>query len=752
MKEVELDNNNIAYDNMTKEEKVNYILENHKKPFSSKEIQRLGSGLQAVEAMFPEFGEEIMILTYRAQNDFLRTYPKGAAGKYEMGFIPFSDEHESMYFNDPETRKKIAEFIVDIGSLIKKMKDTYSSPLHKGYSEEKLRHLNLYEKRVKLAETDDAEIAVESDSMFSALGTSYVSMPTSRFKDEKTGEYKEDKEKYKELLEKYPFVNQAEDRMSFITEKYIPYIKNADKGEISDKEAIAFKKEYQDFLNRQKKYFEKIRSIKEDDKLLTENEVTKTSGFNGAIRRDWQYDRFGDNVMTQVETDTKILNQGWGVRDIPFIKQYQMMKKLLKDASEKNTGSYDAVDRRKATEILNKYKTTFDKIEKTYISTPEIRTKLLNEMKNPVKEMDKWTNRYMTHTKLAMHTSTSPLCHSSFLGKFYEETVKRPVIEAEIGNSSANKMVRTVNGLVDALKKVEISKFSLPSGEFGLVKDDLLALQKYANTEFRDIKATNPDAVTAEQLQHFEEFKKKAVKVMGKVEKYLEHKEEQFDQSNGARKTEEKRQKREQPRIKTTIKIFDVLSDMVEQIDEHKKKYEANKKDPFEAEKNAARERCENRLAQDAKNLQNADNQKDYMKAVISILIDYQLSKPSSFKQKKGETQEAYENRIKAAGRHEYSNNDLKTIIQSYENPEITAIYNEEVKKFVKNENGEKSLKPGETMASAEDLKKRFDEKIKARAKKIDVNKETEKQQRDTRINRYKEKLVNQQNQYKVSI
>ncbi len=163
-------------------------------------------------------------------------------------------------------------------------------------------------------------------------------------------------------------------------------------------------------------------------------------------------------------------------------------------------------------------------------------------------------------------------------------------MDSEIGNNAVNKLSKNVNQLVEELKKVEISRLRKPSPQFGIIKDNLLELQRYANNDFKKIRELGPEKINDEMRKHFEEYKKKAGEVLRSVEGYLDYKSVQFDQ-DANRKTDAAKQKREQPRIRTALHIYDTLTYMIEKIDKHQMKYAPKKEeDILEIKTNAEKD------------------------------------------------------------------------------------------------------------------------------------------------------------------
>jgi hypothetical protein len=109
-----------------------------------------------------------------------------------------------------------------------------------------------------------------------------------------------------------------------------------------------------------------------------------------------------------------------------------------------------------------------------------------------------------------------------------------------------------VNGWFDKLKSVDYNMLGKGSEEFRNVMESMAELKKYTDERF---KANSKGTIDLNTMLDYHE---KEMDVINKMEAYLDHKEEQME-ADPNRKNDPGKQKREQPRIKTTLGLLDEM-------------------------------------------------------------------------------------------------------------------------------------------------------------------------------------------------
>jgi hypothetical protein len=257
MKEVDInlndDVNEINTDsNMSREERIDSIVENHKLPFAEDSIKAISGMLFTISNMYPEYEQDIKKIYGDIQLNCMMNIPETVGKPVEGGEKELSLMHKAFpgdaekiefRFSGPKSKRIIAGHLVDIEDLIKKIKNTYSDKNKENYGTTKLEQLNMIEKLVKFTKTDDCQRATATTPLFTQKNiASYTTMPTSFYLDNKNSTnnkkvFIEDNARYDKMMKDYPFFLQAKEANDFIIDKYAPYNRKAEKNELTPKDA-----------------------------------------------------------------------------------------------------------------------------------------------------------------------------------------------------------------------------------------------------------------------------------------------------------------------------------------------------------------------------------------------------------------------------------------------------------------------------------------------------------------------------------
>ena len=779
MKEVDIQNDDIIVDNniistdeagnngsnpengMTREERIDNIVKNHKTPFTPSTATDVAGMMFTIAGMFPEYDKKINDLYGNIQTvNYLMAEKTGKkVGEIKMGLDPHEINRTQKYYCGPDSKKIVAGLLVDLEDLIKEIKTVYSDKKKSNYSPAKLEHLSIIEKLVKFAQTDDYEKMSESTPLFSEKNTaSYTTMPTSSYLDKnKSGKdsFTEDTARYEEMMKKYPFFKQIKDANTFIIDKYAPYNNKMERGELTDEEAKSFKKQYRNFLNGQKKSFAKIKEIKQDNAEVIECRTIHTATVKTGLVDNWQNRRLGDVVYKEVDRERELLDRGWAVGDLPFLLQLDKLKKRIEDVVYKGvirkekTSDFSEQNAKDADKIMKKYEKVFNKLNNSFVRNPEERKNLLLSLQEPVRMMNEWAKSNVNH-KLFTNEKTFESRDTILLTE-YNKAVTRKVTKGELGSkvtkgmSTAEALTRDVNQLVEELKNVEISRFRKPSTQFGELKEELLELQDFAKRNLKNINGDKTDItdIKGEHYWKFIKFAQKAREVMEKADNYLLYKAGQIEQDPG-RVTDAKKQSKEQPRIRTALHIFDKLKDITENID----KYVYKNPHAFDQQDNIdkAIAKAELRLHETDKKIAAVNKKSDYQRVIMETLIDYQLASPEYYVRLSGESLTSYKNRVNEAVTMDYSKlnaRQVKKKLDSISMIKYDDIVTDEGHKY--SDEGTQLLE-GKSKTTLAELKATIDQRIANKETSIKNRNIKKYQGRDNRVGTYHNTLVNKAN------
>ena len=138
---------------------------------------------------------------------------------------------------------------------------------------------------------------------------------------------------------------------------------------------------------------------------------------------------------------------------------------------------------------------------------------------------------------------------------FHEELQKKQNAEPEHVTRNKKRvadMKAVSDELYNLMNEVDYNLFGKGSDQFDEMKKEIKALKKFTDEKYKTDKNGNFYLITEEELLDAQ------YKALTKIKAYLDYKQDQFDREPN-RRNDPKRQKREQPRIKNSIKMLSKL-------------------------------------------------------------------------------------------------------------------------------------------------------------------------------------------------
>ncbi len=597
--------------------------------------------------------------------------------------------------------------------------------------------------------------------------------------------YMPDDARYQRLMERVPFLDQIYESQSFIMSDVIPYLQNRDEGSLTENENDRFLKASSNHLNEQRKYFSTIHAVSDNDpdiKALKDFHGKK----NGAFAGNWKKNTLGNAVYSRIDESVSVVDRGWPIDDVGFVKQLAVVAKVLETAA--NSKELDAARKAEAKEILGRLKKPMKNIREGYVTSPEMRDDILESIAGPIHEYVIWdkavrgVNSDNTIEKLYTEAVNRKIydfdiCRAPLMKSSKKFTVPNPEYDRETNNNvpeykvvdievpggfSQQDIMNNLDIMVDDLHSVEVKMFG--SGEFKVMKEYVENLRDKTR-EIKDIVNLNNDDLQAEYVKALSAFKGLAIKTLDKVRKYLEHKGVDFDRKQTRRDSDGK-QGVEQSRINMAIGLFDKLSLMIDRIQAYEDDFNPEAvfiRDELPDLKREAASRFAQKLEKDEKKLETGETMEEYVTTVGNIVINYVLSEnASTFDMHNKETVEQCRKRLQDIQPKNYTWKEIREIANN--DRFLRNLLQTEINKFVGNtvpdpkKPGEqkevadpksKQLKPGAEKMSYHDIKMACIAEVKKRSngyKKANINdRQLASKTRKEESKQFKDKLVSRQ-------
>ena len=707
------------------------ILARHedKGPISKHEFFDLLSALGTFEDQFADYKDEIRQLADEATQAF-GTLVSGGAAKRKL---PGGTELE--YYGSQEQQIIKAKLIAKFDELLacidhsetrkaeenvnRKYLEPYkqehlelfnndNAKYQEGFSEFKKKHPIEKEMNLRLVNilrtTRDVIVGYKLDDInrldpefLNTITSTMATFPYNMFLQE-DGTFKPDDEKYEALMAKFPFIDQIEDRLDFMTKVYLPYITSKNAGNLTPASVAEFNKKYTDFQERQLGYFRKLSSLSQEDI----NEISKLKAFNENVNKsleNWTGVRFGKAVIRNANRAINLVDRGWPAEDINFFSDLLKMASELKGIKEDVNATPQ--DKQQAEQILKDMQDSYIKMKTGYVTSPEMRDEILDNLAKPIQDYVSWKGQDSTIT-VSYIEAANRKCPLEELGRqlkvvdtkyiFNQEELS---VKAPAGMNS-KQIKDNVDIMVKDLKAVEIT---LGSGAFKDMKNALLDLQRFVNRDMMRIAPREGQTVEQAYYQKMQELKRKINATKNATNAYFDKKQNDFNH-DANRRDSARKQGVEQSRIKMALNLYDKLILMENRLAVYEfemKNYHFIEEQPVVNEnapedvqnfqrtelpalKKNARDRLLDLALNAEKEASGALNRQEYEKAVAKMLI-YNLQRKSGyFNKSENESLEDYRRRIETLGTRELTNEEIETAKQTDQN--LSAVLNDVVNDF----------------------------------------------------------------------
>ncbi|MCR4717235.1 MAG: hypothetical protein K5656_08645 [Lachnospiraceae bacterium] len=230
--------------------------------------------------------------------------------------------------------------------------------------------------QMKLAYSEDylqcMKINPIHNNIVNGLG---ISFPTPLYATKDSNgqiEYKEDYEKYHQLIEKYGFLKILERNQNFTVNETLKYVKAKKDGSLTEEQAKNYKNSYIEHIKELRKDLELLKNIDLNDECVKGNKFVDTNDVN--IR--WKNE--AANYIKQINRMEMALGNGWPIRDygvlLEIINMHDNYQKKVKDSSASKK------ERNEAQGILDEMKESYEALFNSKITDNDVRKKLLNSI------------------------------------------------------------------------------------------------------------------------------------------------------------------------------------------------------------------------------------------------------------------------------------------------------------------------------------------------------------------------------------
>ncbi|SEP84480.1 hypothetical protein SAMN02910369_00723 [Lachnospiraceae bacterium NE2001] len=639
---------------------------------------------------FPEFSDELTAVQTASAQDSMTIKEESKK------IIDLPNGIEDYRVDDHQSKVALCKTLTKFDMLIGNMSVYYmDKALYEDRPVEKdpnVRILDILKNNYTIMSNPDYADILQADPDYHSLFSStFATFPYNSFKQE-DGSFKPDDKRYRDVMERIPFLDQIEERQNFILHEYIPYARDKKEGKLTPERVKNYNKAYHEHLDKQKAYFQKIRSIKIDGpdadkeilamKIFANNPTTY-------LRDNWQKGRLAETGIERSDEIHNILDRGWSAEDIGVVRELHFMKDRLRSGST-NRDLSDA-QKKKAAELLKALDEPMKRLDNEYIISPEHRDEILESFAGPVKEYLEWNKTLTIDHKFK----------SDAIGKVYNDAVNRKILANEVGSNtlrvetekirvdnpefdnknnknvpekvsikvskpaglSYDQIEKNVDIMVDDLHSVEI--WLRGSGEFKEMKEYMEDLQKYTQRSMRaaNIEGTEED-YHKKYIRNMNDLKAKLIGARNATLRYLERKEDDFRKDNN-RRDSDGRQKTEQSRINMALKNYDKLNMMIDKIAEYEdymKPVNVFQREKLQKMKPEAMKKVRDLLKAEEEKLKNPSSKLEYAEATARVIVYNLQLKDGYYKMQENETGADYLARMNKVGKT-ISHEDLQKIV-----------------------------------------------------------------------------------------
>ena len=486
--------------------------------------------------------------------------------------------------------------------------------------------------------------------------------------------YERDIEKHNQLMEKYGFLEMLEKAQKFIKEETIPYIEAKKKGTLTAEQVQAYNQKYLAHLQDVKASAEKVKTIDINDPLVKDNRTFINNPKMDELRWRKPADSIIDKVnsISSISNGWPVKDQGllleikswyesFGVEAKDQSRnpqQVQRAKNALKDKGMKK--AYDALFSTKINseatrkKLLSNFKPFITKYKdpnadvlpldiaigdainsntlKVEVGTAPVK---MNEQPDNIINVNSINSINDGDDEIEYDEAVFEPEKSSILKKFDDLKKKdfdEKDIETEFNKNSIsddagryegkdydnddkfimaaerqsvkidNKELRKeVKDLYESLNDVDYFMFGKSSTEFNEMMKSMKDLKEHVN-QITSL-GRNPKCSEVEVMDRLISDAK------GKILDYLDHKQEDFNKDK-LRRNRKDSQKREQPRIKAAINLYEKLSDLQDRSRDEVEKVIAPK----------AKSYLRNNIFKEYEDRRNITDVKEYKESLIKTL------------------------------------------------------------------------------------------------------------------------------------
>ena len=429
MKEIDIENVGIPnggaqpVDNDIQAE-VDKILAAYPEEISLNQVYDVISLFNSFGSLYPKSKDKIDAL----MGDTVLAFTELQTGKpYGFGLVSTSENSmtTNMFIRDEDDKKRLATLIARAGKICEEILPTVRA-MPTVYTNV----IKTYKGMIDQLKNGDYDRLCKADHMYPyAMQSTFLTLPTDEFStgfiDEK-GKivYENDARRYKKLMDKYDFIEQALDRQNFMANHYLFYQEKKKAGTLTDEDVREFKIAYRDFLDGQKRHFTKIKKITMEDKDVAEN---RSAIGNKSFLMNWTTSRFGDPVFKEVELSNTFIENGWPEDDIGFLRQLTRVYNSLQVVATAKQG-YKKEDKDKALDALAIFDPAYRKIMSEKISTPKERMDLINAITPGI-------NAYLTLGKAMVgNLDDRRIYKDDVIKELLSNVTNRLVLPSEVGS------------------------------------------------------------------------------------------------------------------------------------------------------------------------------------------------------------------------------------------------------------------------------------------------------------------------------
>ena len=466
--------------------------------------------------------------------------------------------------SDQKVIKDFYEILDDYDNLLDKMQKKYN----KNASKHQKMLLQVLKNNITILKSENYldEIDGFSDYYRTALNGIKV-MPGIFFKDSnsKDNTYKTDPKKFDMASENFGLLEQYINTQNFYMTKYLRDKKYRDKNKLIGYNPT-YNHDYREYLNTQEHFLTKNLAVSSMHPILKDNKKisgTKTYADDLSGKKSYTRERLED-----IDFELELMDRGWPAVDMPFLREVKKAKEFVNKALKSEQITEE--EKKQLQDLKKLMKEPVDRLFNSYVTSPDVRNSLLRDFEPVLKPYNEiYRQLYSRNEETRNKLADVPLIKS------YYDTAARNLTIVEMGNNSLlfrkvagsnekylkgmtmEELEKNFDYMLKDLKKVD-PKTLRSSDEFSDMKRSLINLVRDVKRLKKEREEAFDDDDAKTYAEIFTELGPKINATKDLVQRYLDHKQDQFDKDRSRRNSSLK-QYREQPRIDMAINLFDKL-------------------------------------------------------------------------------------------------------------------------------------------------------------------------------------------------